>query len=101
MIQVYHEENGLIFRKHEADTGISYIAVPIEELEPEEPLKGLLVRHGNPHTGQCGYYPLSLLLTTPDKRYEIASKQHKRPPNENWVQRILSDLKCEGLKLVH
>lgn len=101
MIHVYHEENGLIFRKLQADSGISYIAVPLEEVEEEPTIKGLLVRHGNPYTGQCGYYPLSLLLVTPDKRYEIAEKQHKRPPNEGWVQRMLSDLKSEGLKLVH
>jgi hypothetical protein len=101
MTQVYHEEQGLIFRKFQADTGISYIAVPIEELDDQEPLKGLLVRHGNPYTGQCGYYPLSLLLVTPNKRHEVAQKQHKRPPNENWVQRILNDLKDEGLKLIH
>lgn len=102
MIHVYHEERGLIFRKHEADTGISYVAVPLEELVwPEESMKGLLVRHGNPHTGECGYYPLSLLLVTPNKRHEIASKNRKRPPNEGWVQRMLDELKCEGLTLIH
>lgn len=98
--QVYHEEQGLIFRKFQADTGISYVSVPVEDLGTED-MKGLLVRHGNPFTGQCGYYPLSLLLVTPRKRHEVAAKLHKRPPNEEWVKRTLTALECEGVKLLH
>lgn len=96
--QVYHEEHGLIFRKFEADTGISYLSVPIEDLK-EEPVKGLLVRHGNPFTGQCGYYPLSLLFATRDDRREVAQKHHRKPPRESWVRQTLYALQSHGVEL--
>ncbi|MNH65411.1 hypothetical protein D3C73_174200 [compost metagenome] len=101
MTHVYHEEQGLIFRKLEADTGISYISVPLEELKWVDTVKGLLVRHGNPFTGQCGYYPLSLLFVTPDKREEVALRNQKRPPDEGWVRRTLDNLQIEGLEILH
>jgi hypothetical protein len=101
MTQVYHEENGLIFRKLEGETGISYISVPLEELKWTDTTKGLLVRHGNPFTGQCGYYPLSLLFVTPDKREEVAIRNQKRPPSEDWVKRTLDNLQCEGIPILH
>lgn len=91
-MNVYHEEKGIVFRKLEAETGISYISVCLDDPSLTS-LHGLLVRHGNPFTGECGYYPLSLLLSSENKRVEIAEKIGKRPPSEFWVNRMLEELK--------
>lgn len=91
-MNVYHQETGVIFKKLEAESGISYVSVDINDPELTS-LHGLLVRHGNPHSGECGYYPLSLLLSNESKRIEIAEKIGKRPPSEYWVSRTLQELK--------
>ncbi|MNZ52698.1 hypothetical protein D3C78_705550 [compost metagenome] len=102
MMNVYHEREGLIFRKIEGEEGISYISVPVEELQDSIDLsRDLLVRHGNPSTGHCGYYPLSLLTATPDRRYSAAQKARKRPPSEDWVRRTLMALEFGGLRVLH
>ncbi|QTH80503.1 hypothetical protein PA10_00305 [Pseudomonas phage pPa_SNUABM_DT01] len=103
MMNVYHEQEGLVFRKIKGEAGISYIAVPVEQVPDttKEVPYDLLVRHGNPHTGNCGYYPLSLLLATPDRRWYAAQRANKRPPTEEWVRRTLIALEFGGLPVIH
>lgn len=96
-INVYHEPEGVIFRKIQADSGISYIAIPVEEID--EVSRDLLVRHGNPETGHCGYYPLGLLLVDSTTRRKVAACSRKRPPSETWVSRTKQLLQAEGLTL--
>ncbi|MNO12927.1 hypothetical protein D3C76_25450 [compost metagenome] len=101
-MNVYHEPAGLIFRKIQGEEGISYISIPVEDLnECVDPGRELLVRHGNPVTGRCGYYPLGLLFATPDHRERIARKSNKRPPAEGWVRNTLQILEEEGVKVLH
>jgi len=96
-MNVHHDEEGLLFRKYEAETGISYIEVPTPV--PAEPLdiKGLLVRHGTVESGRCGYYPVSLLLANPGQRRLEAKRRGKRPPSEHWVRRTAELLTEKGL----
>lgn len=98
-IAVYHEHCGEVFRKIEGEAGISYISIPLNEISMIS--RDLLVRHGNPSNGRCGYYPLQLLFTTPDYREYVAQKSRKRPPSENWVQRMREELEHAGLKAIH
>lgn len=98
MINVYHEPYGLVFQKVEGDTGISYLSIPVKEVED---ISGLLVRHGDPRSGRCGYYPVTLLFTDQSKRSEIAAKLDKRPPSETWVERTRNALETNGLKVLH
>jgi hypothetical protein len=101
-INIYHERHGVVFRKIQADSGISYIAVDLEDI-PEDLInaRDLLVRHGTVTGGQCGYYPLSLLLVAPVKRLTVANKAGKKPPSENWVRRTLSALQANGVPVLH
>jgi len=98
MTHIYHEEDGLVFHKVEADTGISYLSVPITEVTDPQ---GLLVRHGNPVTGHCGYYPVSLVFANPEQRAAAAARRAKRPPNERWIDRTRALLETHGLQTVH
>lgn len=100
MVNVFHD-TGEVFIKLEADTGISYIAVDLEEISQETDNRALLVRHGNPEKGTCGYYPLMLLFATPERRFKAARKANKRPPSEYWVGRVKEELAMSGLKTLH
>lgn len=85
---------GVIFEKVQADSGITYLAVdPAAAVKPD----GLLVRHGSPETGQCGYYPLSLLLRDESVRQKKAEALGKRPPTANWVHRTRQALMDAGV----
>ncbi|MNP89183.1 hypothetical protein D3C85_15870 [compost metagenome] len=96
-MNVYHEEGGLVFRKIQADTGISYLSVPVEEVKVGNP--ELLVRHGDPESGSCGYYPLRLIFTNRDVRIAVAAKSGKRPPHEGWVVRTRNALTANGISI--
>ncbi|MCY1284368.1 hypothetical protein D9M68_18310 [compost metagenome] len=99
---VYHERYGIVFRKIQADSGISYIAVsPSDVPEDLDSARDLLVRHGTVDGGRCGYYPLSLLVATPVKRYIVANKAGKKPPSESWVRRTLTALEANGIRVLH
>lgn len=100
MVNVFHDD-GSVFLKLEADTGISYIAVELDEITKETDNRSLLVRHGNPEKGACGYYPLMLLFATPERRFKAARKANKRPPSEYWVNRMKEDLNYKGLPTLH
>lgn len=99
-MNIFHDTEGLVFEKHQADTGISYLAVPIGDVI-EGPFDGLLVRHGDADTGECGYYPLSLILSSPYVRAKIAAIKQKRPPNERWVRKILERIEESVSSVVH
>ncbi len=95
-INIYHEPNGVIFKRVEGESGISYLAVDLADIEDG---KGLLVRHGDPRTGRCGYYPLTLIYSDTSKRIEIAEKHARRPPNEDWVHRTRQYLETQGVSI--
>lgn len=98
MVNVFHDD-GSVFLKLEADTGISYIAVELDEITKETDNRSLLVRHGNPEKGTCGYYPLMLLFATPERRFKAARKANKRPPSEYWVGKMKNMLTESGMTL--
>lgn len=101
-INVYHEPDGQVFRKIQAESGITYLAVDLDEIpEDLDEARDLLVRHGNPDTGRCGYYPLSLLVATPATRGFIAWKSGKKPPSDFWVRKTLEVLKANGIRVIH
>ncbi len=97
MINIYHEEEGLVFKKIQADTGISYLSIPVEEVDDA---RDLLVRHGTPEKG-CGYYPVGLLFEERTVRRKVANRLSKRPPNETWVNRTRRLLETHGLQPIH
>lgn len=99
-MNIFHDAEGLVFEKHQADTGISYLAVPLDNVM-NGPFDGLLVRHGDAGTGECGYYPLSLILSSPFVRAKIAQSKQKRPPNERWVRKILERIEESVQSVVH
>lgn len=88
-------QDGVIFNKVQADTGITYMAV--DPAEVKQPERGLLVRHGRPENGQCGYYPLYLLLESDSYRRNKAKQLGKRPPTPEWVQRTRAVLADAGV----
>lgn len=98
-MNIYHQEDGIIFRKVEGEAGISYIAVDLNEIGDDT--KGLLVRHGDPRTGNCGYYPISLLYSGKEARIKAASRNGKRPPSESWVKRTRRLLRTHGFQPIH
>jgi hypothetical protein len=99
---VYHEPYGVVFRKIQAESGISYLAVNIDDVpEDLDSARDLLVRHGTPYDGRCGYYPLSLLVAPATTRSTVANKAGKKPPSENWVRRTINSLEANGLHIVH
>lgn len=94
VVSVDHQP-GVVFTKFQAETGITYLA--IEPSEVVAPAKGLLVRHGSPETGQCGYYPLYLLLSPEPVRQIKAEALGKRPPSVDWVNRTRKVLADAGV----
>ncbi len=93
VISVDHHP-GVIFEKVQAESGITYMAVnPADAVAPA----GLLVRHGSAETGQCGYYPLGLLLSDESARQRRAAVLGKRPPSANWVERTRQALMEAGV----
>lgn len=98
MTNVYHEEEGVVFKKIQSDSGISYLSIPLEEVDDAN---GLLVRHGNPSSGHCGYYPVPLLFVDRTVRKTVAAKLSRRPPNEFWVGRVRQFLESQGLQPIH
>lgn len=97
MVNVYHDEEGLVFKKIQADSGISYLSIPVEEVDDA---RDLLVRHGSPAKG-CGYYPVGLLFEERTVRRKVADRLSKRPPNESWVGRMRNLLEQQGLQPIH
>lgn len=95
-VNVYHQEEGLIFRKITAESGISYIAVDLADID--EVYDDLLVRHGDPEKGHCGYYPIKLLYADRGVRQRAAAKARKRAPGEYWVRRQRLALEEAGFK---
>lgn len=93
-MNVYHEPQGLLFRKLEGEVGISYVAIDPEETDGD--LTGLLVRHGRPDTG-CGYYPASLVMADPELRDKVARVKGKRKPSESWINHIRNRLNESGI----
>lgn len=93
-VNVDHHD-GLIFQKVEADTGITYMAIDPEEVTA--PDRSLLVRHGRPETGRCGYYPLYLLLESDAFRFRKAASLGKRPPKPEWVEKTRRQLHEAGI----
>lgn len=96
-VPVCHEE-GLVFIKVQADTGITYVSVDPQAYTDTQQL---LVRHGNPETGRCGYYPVSLLLANTHARRQAAYRRGKRPPSENWVETCVKLLSEAGAAFIH
>jgi hypothetical protein len=93
-INVDHQD-GVVFAKVQADTGITYVAV--DPTEVKQPDRGLLVRHGRPENGQCGYYPLYLILESDSFRRTKAKSLGKRPPTPEWVAKIRTTLAEAGV----
>jgi len=96
-MNIYHEKQGLVFQKIQADSGISYLSVEPETIDDAS---GLLVRHGTPDK-KCGYYPVTLLFEERTVRRKVASRLSKRPPNETWVSRMRRLLEEQGLQPIH
>lgn len=94
-VSVYHDEDGLVFRKYQADSGISYIAVPEDQIDLDDTSQ--LVRHGNPGSGNCGYYPLNLLFKSRRVQVAAAAKQKRRPPPMHWVSYARQFLRSHGI----
>lgn len=97
-INVDHHE-GLVFVKHAAETGITYVPVDVTEIEHVN--NNLLVRHGDHTTGNCGYYPLWLLMADEAERKHHARLKSKRPPGNKWVERSKALLAEAGAKFIH
>lgn len=97
-VEVHHHD-GILFTKVEADTGITYMAVDPTEVKVLD--HDLLVRHGDPTSGNCGYYPLWLLATTREVRRRIANNRGKRPPQEVWVEKMKTTLVASGVSVLH
>lgn len=96
-MNIYHDPKGLVFRKFTADSGISYLSVPLEDVDLDDTT--LLVRHGKAETGRCGYYPLKALYQSQEERQHLASTLGKRPPSEDWINRIRHVLETQGLSI--
>lgn len=99
-MNIVHDSEGLVFEKHHGDAGITYMSVPIDVVI-SGPFEGLLVRHGDAGTGECGYYPLSLILSSPEFRAKVAQLKQKRPPNERWVRKILERIEESVSSVTH
>ncbi len=95
-VNVYHQEEGLVFRKITGEEGISYIAVDLADIGEDK--NDLLVRHGDPERGYCGYYPVKLLYADRGVRQRAAIKARKRAPGEYWVHRQRRALEASGFK---
>jgi len=93
-MNVYHEPNGLLFRKLEGEVGISYVAIDPDEVDGN--LTGLLVRHGSPESG-CGYYPASLVMADSELREKVAAVKGRRKPSERWIGQIRNRLIESGI----
>lgn len=94
-VAVDHHE-GMVFNKYQADSGITYFPVDPSEASPTD--RSLLVRHGNPETGRCGYYPLWLIFRDKEARLIAAAEARKRPPSECWVNHIKTQLEEAGVR---
>ncbi len=95
-VSVYHQEEGVVFRKITGEEGISYIAVDLADISEDK--NDLLVRHGDPERGYCGYYPVKLLYADRGVRQRAAVKARKRAPGEYWVRRQRLALEEAGFK---
>lgn len=95
-VNVYYQPDGILFRKIVGEEGISYIAVDMDDVGDD--VSGLLVRHGNPDSGSCGHYPLTLLYADRGVRQRAAIKARKRAPSEYWVRRQKQLLEEAGFK---
>jgi hypothetical protein len=82
--------DGVLFVKVEADSGITYLAV--EPSTTTELTRDLLVRHGDPTSGQCGYYPAWLLFENDLTRVSKANRLNKRPPQPGWCNKMIQTL---------
>lgn len=98
-VSVYHQEEGVVFRKITGEEGISYIAVDLADIGEDK--NDLLVRHGDPEKGYCGYYPIKLLYADRGVRQRAAVKARKRAPSEYWVNRTRRLLETHGLQPIH
>jgi len=96
-VNVDHHD-GIIFQKVEADSGITYMAINPEEVTVLD--RSLLVRHGRPETGRCGYYPLYLLLESEAFRFRKAASLGKRPPKLEWVEKTRKQLADAGVAIL-
>lgn len=101
---IEHQLDGLIFSRTTREVhGVSIESyVRIDDVKPcrEMIIEGIVtgewpdtawfgcVRHGNPRTGKCGYYPLPLLFGALADRLQAATEQGKRPPAERWVRHV-------------
>lgn len=94
-----HHHDGVMFVKSQADTGITYISV--DPTDVDQVSTDLLVRHGDPESGRCGYYPVWLLLASETTRARQAYKRSKQPPSENWVDRAKKTLADAGASFIH
>ena len=95
-VNVYHQEEGVVFRKISGEEGISYITVDLTDIGEDK--NDLLVRHGDPEKGYCGYYPVKLLYADRGVRQRAAVKARKRAPSEYWVRRQRLALEEAGFK---
>lgn len=95
-VNVYHQEEGVVFRKITGEEGISYITVDLTDIGEDK--NDLMVRHGDPEKGYCGYYPVKLLYADRGVRQRAAVKARKRAPSEYWVCRQRLALEEAGFK---
>lgn len=96
-VDVHHHE-GVLFQKVAADTGITYVAVDPAEIKHMD--RRLLVRHGDPEKGSCGYYPAWLLVAGDETRKRIAQEKGKRPPHHSWIIGKIMSLTASGAQFL-
>jgi hypothetical protein len=94
-VNIVHDPEGIVFRKYEAESGITYLSVPIEEVDVND--TSLLVRHGTIHDDKCGYYPLNLLFKDRNTQMFVAKRAQRKAPSVRWINTMKQRLERAGV----